>query len=285
MKKTILPLLWTLACGCLFCQSLTAGEKEIQIKGSDTMVNLVQAWAETKMEKNPDEYFAVTGGGSGTGIASLLSGSCHVAMCSRNIKDKEIELAQKKGIHPFEIKIALDGLAIIVHPSNPVSKLTLDQLSQIFSGKIRNWKELGGKDAEIVILSREVNSGTHVYFKEKVVRKNDPSSKEEFAPEALMLSSSQAIADEIAQNTDGIGYYGMGYLSERQKAVLVAKNSQSPYIEPTLDNVVNGLYPISRDLYFYTNGEPSGALKEFIEFCLSPEGDTITIDNDFVPLK
>ncbi len=283
MKKTI--ILWALVYGYFFCQPLLAGEKEIQIKGSDTMVNLVQAWAETKMEKNPDEYFAVTGGGSGTGIASLLSGSCNVAMCSRNIKDKEIDLAKKNGITPFEIKIALDGLAIIVHPSNPVFRLTLDQLSQIFAGKISNWKELGGRDAEIVILSREVNSGTHVYFKEKVVRKNDPLSKEEFSPGALMLSSSQAIADEVAQNTDGIGYYGMGYLSERQKAVLVAKDSQSPYIEPTLDNVVNGLYPISRDLYFYTNGKPSATLKEFIEFCLSPEGDSITIDNDFVPLK
>ena len=278
-------MLWSIVCGCFFCQPLRADENEIQIKGSDTMVNLVQAWAEAEMEKNPEEYIAVTGGGSGTGISALLSGSCNIAMCSRTVKSKEIALAEKKGIHPFETKIALDGLAIIVHPSNPVFQITLDQLSQIFTGKITNWKDLGGKDAKIVILSREVNSGTHVYFKEHVLRNNDPASTEEFAPDALMLYSSQAIADEIAQNTDAIGYYGMGYLSEHQKAVEVAKDSQSPFIFPNLNNVVSGLYPISRPLFFYTNGAPSGLLKKYIEFCLSPEGEKITIENDFVPLK
>lgn len=284
MKKAIITL-GSIVCGCFFCLPLMSDENEFQIKGSDTMVNLVQAWAEAEMEKNPDEYLAVTGGGSGTGISSLLNGSCNIAMCSRNIKDKEIAMAEKKGIHPFEIKIALDGLAIIVHPSNPVFQLTLDQLSQIFTGKITNWKDLGGKDAKIVILSREVNSGTHVYFKEHVLRKNDPASAAEFAPDALLLTSSQAIADEIAQNTDAIGYYGMGYLSEQQKAVQVAKDSQNPFITPNLENVVSGLYPISRPLFFYANGEPSGLLKKFIDFCLSPEGEKITIENDFVPLK
>ena len=284
MKKAII-VLWSIVFGCIFSLPLTAGENEFQIKGSDTMVNLVQAWAEAEMEKNPEEFLAVTGGGSGTGISSLLNGSCDVAMCSRNIKDKEIALAEKKGIHPFEIKIALDGLAIIVHPSNPVFKLTLEQLRQVFTGKITNWKDLGGKDAKIVVLSREVNSGTHVYFKEHVLRNNDPASTEEFAPDALLLTSSQAIADEIAQNPDAIGYYGMWYLSELQKAVEVAKDSQGPFVPPNLDNVVSGSYPISRPLFFYTNGEPAGLLKKFIDFCLSPEGEKITIENDFVPLK
>ena len=284
MKKTIITL-WSIVFGCCLALPLLADENMIQIKGSDTMVNLVQAWAEAKMEKNPDEYIAVTGGGSGTGISSLLNRSCTVAMSSRNIKDKEIALAEKKGIHPFEIKIALDGLAVIVNPSNPVTNLTLDQLSQIFTGKITNWKDVGGKDAKIVILSREVNSGTHVYFKEHVLRRNDPNSTEEFAADALLLTSSQAIADEIAQNTDAIGYYGMGYLSEQQKAIHIAPDPQSQFMAPTIDNVVSGLYPISRPLFFYTDGEPSEALKNFIDFCLSPEGQKITIDNDFVPLK
>ena len=175
-------------------------KNSIQIKGSDTMVNLGQAWAEKYMQNNPAEFIAVTGGGSGTGISSLISGTCDIAMSSRNIKDKEIFLAKQKGINPYEIKIALDGLAVVVSPKNPVEKLTVDQLAQIFTGKITNWKKVGGQDLEIVILSREVNSGTHVYFKEHVLRKCDPNSKEEFAPCALLLSSSQAIADEVAQN-------------------------------------------------------------------------------------
>ncbi len=150
----------------------------IQIKGSDTMVNLAQAWAENYMEMNPGNFIAVTGGGSGTGISSLISGTCDIAMCSRNIKDKEIALANKRGVSPLEIKAALDGLAVVVNPKNPVDKLTIDQLADIFTGRVTNWKELGGEDKKIVILSREVNSGTHVYFKEHVLRKNDPNSKE-----------------------------------------------------------------------------------------------------------
>ncbi|MDP3131017.1 MAG: PstS family phosphate ABC transporter substrate-binding protein, partial [Bacillota bacterium] len=143
-------------------------KNSIQMKGSDTMVNLGQSWAEKYMENNPGGFIAVTGGGSGTGLSSLISGTCDIAMSSRNIKDKEISLAKQKGINPCEIKVALDGLAVVVNPQNSVSRLTLDQLAGIFTGKISNWKELGGKDQKIVILSREVNSGTHVYFKEHV---------------------------------------------------------------------------------------------------------------------
>ena len=199
-------------------------KNSIQIKGSDTMVNLGQAWAEKYMEKNPGDFVAVTGGGSGTGLSSLISGTCDIAMSSRNIKDKEIVLAQQKGINPFEIKVALDGLAVVVNPANPVNKLTLDQLAGIFTGSVTDWKEVGGKDEKIVILSREVNSGTHVYFKEHVLRKGNANGKEEFAPGALLLSSSQAIADEVVGNSAAIGYYGMGYISNKQKAVSVAKN-------------------------------------------------------------
>src|SRR3989338_4289746 len=158
-----------------------SGKNSIQIKGSDTMVNLGQAWAEKYMQENPGDFVAVTGGGSGTGLSSLISGSCDIAMSSRNIKEKEIALAKQKGVNPVEIKAALDGLAVVVSPDNPVAKLTISQLAQIFTGKISNWKELGGKDGKIVLLSREVNSGTHVYFKEHVLRRNDPQGREEFA--------------------------------------------------------------------------------------------------------
>jgi len=260
-------------------------DNSIQVKGSDTMVNLGQAWAEKYMEINPTNFVAVTGGGSGTGLSSLISASCDIAMSSRNIKEKEIALAKQRGVNPFELKAALDGLAVVVSPKNPVSKLTVSQLGQIFSGKITNWKDVGGSDAKIVILSREVNSGTHVYFKEHVLRNMDPSSKEEFAPQALMLSSSQAIADEIAQNPAAIGYYGMGYISPKQKAIYVAKDVKSEYIAPTIENVINNKYPISRPLFLYTNGEPKDQVKQFIDFCLSKEGQEIVLKTDFVPIK
>ncbi len=261
------------------------GKNSIQIKGSDTMVNLGQAWAEKYMEKYPGDFIAVTGGGSGTGLSSLISASCDIAMSSRNIKDKEIALANKKGVNPNEIKVALDGLAVVVNLSNPVSKLTLDQLAGIFTGRITNWKDVGGKDEKIVLLSREVNSGTHVYFKEHVLRKNDPNSKEEFAPGALMLSSSQAIADEVAGNPSAIGYYGMGYISAKQKPVTIAKDEKSEYVEPTIENVVNNKYPISRPLFLYTNGTPQGLVKKFVDFALSEEGQDIVLATDFVPIK
>ncbi|MFA5116091.1 MAG: phosphate ABC transporter substrate-binding protein [Candidatus Omnitrophota bacterium] len=262
-----------------------AGKCSVQVKGSDTMVNLGQAWAEKYMEENPAEFVAVTGGGSGTGFSSLISGTCSIAMSSRDIKQKEIDLAKQKGRNPYEIKAALDGLAVIVNPKNPVGKLTLDQLARIFSGKVSNWKEVGGEDAQIVILSREVNSGTHVYFKEHVLRNNDPNSKEEFAPGALLLSSSQAIADEVAGNKAAIGYYGMGYVSLKQKAVSVARDEKSEYVLPTIDNVISGKYPISRPLFLYTNGEPQGEIKKFVDFTLSKEGQEIVLKTDFVPVK
>jgi phosphate transport system substrate-binding protein len=257
----------------------------IQIKGSDTMVNLGQAWAEKYMETNPTDFVAVTGGGSGTGLSSLISGTCDIAMSSRNIKEKEIALAKQKGINPNEIKLALDGLAVVVNPNNPVSKLTIDQLAGIFTGRITNWKEVGGNDEKIVILSREVSSGTHVYFKEHVLRKNDPNSTEEFAPNALMLSSSQAIADEVAGNSAAIGYYGMGYISKKQKPLAIAKDEKSEYETPTIENVINGKYPISRPLFVYTNGTPEGLVKKFVDFCLSKEGQDIVMATDFVPVN
>ncbi|MCG2713528.1 MAG: PstS family phosphate ABC transporter substrate-binding protein [Candidatus Omnitrophica bacterium] len=260
-------------------------KNSIQVKGSDTMVNLGQAWAEKYMEKSPTDFVAVTGGGSGTGLSSLISGTCDIAMSSRNIKEKEIALAQQKGINPNEIKVALDGLAVVVNLNNSISKLTLGQLADIFTGRVANWKEIGGKDEKIVILSREVNSGTHVYFKEHVLRKNDPNSKEEFAPRALMLSSSQAIADEVAGNSAAVGYYGMGYISKKQKPVAIAKDEKSEYEAPTIENVINGKYPISRPLFIYTNSAPEGLVKKFVDFTLSKEGQDIVLVTDFVPVN
>ncbi len=283
MLKRMIAILIVLA----FTSSAFAAKQDnsLQVKGSDTMVNLGQAWAEKYMEKNPLDFIAVTGGGSGTGLASLISGTCDIAMSSREIKQKEIDQAKTKGVTSNEIKVALDGIAVVVHPKNSVDKLTLDQLGGIFSGKITNWKEVGGKDEKIVVLSREVNSGTHVYFKEHVLRKNDPNSKEEFSPKALMLSSSQAIADEVAGNSSAVGYYGMGYISPKQKTVAIAKDEKSVYVSPTIDNVVKNVYPISRPLFVYTNGQPQGLVKKFIDYALSPEGQGIVLKTDFVPIN
>lgn len=281
-KKLWLILALTL---CLSSAFAAKGRNSIQIKGSDTMVNLAQAWAEKYMEENPGDFVAVTGGGSGTGISSLLSATCDIAMSSREIKQKEISLSKQKGIEPYEIKVALDGLAVVVNPDNPVNKLTIEELAQIFTGKLATWKDVGGENKSIVILSREVNSGTHVYFKEHVLRKNDPNSQEEFAPSALMLASSQAIADEVRGNHAAIGYYGMGYISGKQKPIAVGRDEKSEYIAPTIENVLKGKYPISRPLFLYTNGEPKGLVKKFIDFCLSKEGQEIVLKTDFVPIK
>lgn len=267
------------------CSRQAQQANSLQIKGSDTMVNLGQAWAEEFMKADPSVSVAVTGGGSGTGIAALLSGTCDIAELSRELKPEEIAMAKGKGFEPRQVTVALDGLAVVVHPANPISRLTMDQLAAIFSGAVTNWKEIGGADQPIVVLSREVNSGTHVYFKEHVLRRGERDSRVEFAANALMLPSSQAIADEVAQNPGAIGYFGMGYISAREKALAVAKDSASPFVAPTIENVVSQAYPISRPLLMVTRGAPQGLAARFLDFILSPAGQAIVAKIDFVPVK
>lgn len=262
-----------------------AAKKSIQIKGSDTMVNLGQAWVEEFNKIYPDVNVAVTGGGSGTGIAALINGTCDICEASRAMDGKEIGQAEAKGITPHQEIVGLDGIAVVVNPKNPVKNLTMADLRDIFMGKMRNWKEAGGLNKELVILSREVNSGTHVFFKEHVLRMGNPKGQEEFSPMALLMPSSQAIADEITNNDNAIGYYGMGYISPAQKVIAVAKDPGSPYVKPTVENVKAGTYPISRPLYIYTNGEPQGLIKSFMDFIFSKEGQKIVKKLDFVPIK
>jgi phosphate transport system substrate-binding protein len=266
------------------CGKRSDQPNSLQIKGSDTMVNLGQAWAEAYMKQHPDTSIAVTGGGSGTGISALVNNTCDIAEVSREMKENEIKLVESKGSTPIKFIVALDGLAVVVNPANKISELTIDQLADIYTGKIKNWKDLGGRDAKIVLLSREVNSGTHVYFKEHVLRHGKPDNKEEFTPEALLLSSSQAIADEVTQNQDAIGYYGMGYITAKEKALKIAKDKNSPAIPPTMDNVISGAYPISRPLLMYSKGEPTGLVKSFIDYVLSPAGQEVVKKLDFVPV-
>jgi phosphate transport system substrate-binding protein len=254
----------------------------IQTKGSDTMVNAVQMVAEEFMKEYPHIFVAITGGGSGVGLASLINQTCDVATASREMKPKEVEMALQRGVNPKELVVAYDGVAVIVNKSNPVDKLTLEDLHRIFTGKATNWKELGGKNLPIVTLSREVSSGTHMYFKEEVIQLGKKDSKEEFSKQTLLLTSSQAIVEEVAGNEGAIGYLGMGYLSDRTKALRIGKDQQ--FYPPDVENVLKKTYPLSRPLFLYTNGEPQGIVKLLIDFTLSPAGQKQFIETGFVPV-
>ncbi|MGA2092137.1 MAG: phosphate ABC transporter substrate-binding protein [Sedimentisphaerales bacterium] len=253
----------------------------IQVKGSDTIVNAAQMVSEEFMKQYPHVFIAITGGGSGVGIASLINKTCNIATASREMKPKEIEIAQKHGVNPKEWTVAYDGVAVIVNKDNPVDKLTIEQLHKIFTGKATNWKEFGGKDLSIVTLSREVSSGTHMYFKEEVVQLGKKDNKDEFSDKTLLLTSSQAIVEEVVNNEAAIGYLGMGYVSDRTKALLIAKGNQ--YYAPDTNNVMKKKYPLSRGLYFYTDGDPNGVTKLFIDFTLSPKGQQQFQEAGFVP--
>ncbi len=271
----------------LFCVGVLpvqAKEKMIQIKGSDTIVNLSQAWAEAFMTENPQVSLAVTGGGSGTGIAALINGTTDIANASRKIKKKELDDAQKSGYYPEEFKVAIDALAVIVNPANPVKELTIDQLSGIFTGKITNWNEVGGKNEKILVLSRERNSGTHVYFLENVLRKGNEKGPEQFAPAVLMLPSSEAIINETSTSESAIGYDGLGYVTPKVKTIAVAAKNGDPFIQPSKETATNRTYPIWRFLYMYTGFKPRGEIKAFIDFALSKKGQKIVEEMGFVPL-
>ena len=284
MFKRTLSLL-TVSLLALAVVSCGGGKKAVQIKGSDTMVNLGQAWSEDFMKANPAISIAVTGGGSGTGIAALIGGTTDIAQASRNMEPKEIEQARKNGVEPKEIHVANDGITLVVNPANPVSQLTRQQLSDIYTGKTKNWKEVGGEDLKIVALSRERNSGTHVFFLEHVVKMGDSKNQNEFAPSILMMPSSQAIIEEVNSNPSAIGYVGLGYLTPKEKALAVANAKGSAYVMPSVKSVLSKQYPISRSLLFYTNGEPSGEVKSFVDYVLSPEGQKVVLKMDFVPVK
>lgn len=261
----------------------SAGGRAIQNKGSDTLVNLALAWAEAYQQVEPDISIAVTGGGSGTGIAALINGTVDIANASRAMKEEEIAEAQANGIQPVEIPVAIDALAVIVNPANPVSELTLQQLSDIYTGRITNWQQVGGNDAPIVLLSRETNSGTHVYFLEEVIRLGE-ESEDIFAPQTLLMPSSVGITSELRRNPNAIGYDGLGYVTDEEKTIALAKDANSPYILPTVETGADGSYPLARFLFMYTAGEPEGVIADYIDWILGPEGQAIVAELGFVPL-
>jgi len=252
-------------------------------KGSDTIVNLALAWAEAYKGVEPQVDIAVTGGGSGTGIAALINGTVDVANASRQIKPVERDEAVANGVEPVEFVIARDAIAIIVHHSNPINELSIDQLSDIYSGKISNWSELGGEDRPIVKLSRETNSGTHVYFLEQVLRKGDKEDSTLFSPDTLLLPSSEGIMSEVRDNPNALGYDGLGYVTDEVKVVAVSGDQSGLYVLPSVETVNNAKYPISRDLYMYTAGEPTGQILAYLEWILQSEAQIIVSDLGFVP--
>lgn len=256
----------------------------IENKGSDTIVNLALAWAEKYQGEHGDIRISVTGGGSGTGIAALINNTVDIANASRQIKDEEIAEAQSKGVQPVEHVIARDAIAVIVNPENPVNQLTLQQISDIYSGKITNWTEVGGQNRPIVKLSRETNSGTHVYFLETVLRLGSKDDKTLFSMDTLLLPSSEGIISEVRDNPNAIGYDGLGYVPDDLKMIAIAKEAGTPYVLPSIDTVNDKSYAIARDLYMYTNGQPTGVVKEYLDWILSDEAQQIVADLGFVPV-
>ncbi|MCJ7717373.1 MAG: phosphate ABC transporter substrate-binding protein [Anaerolineales bacterium] len=264
--------------------SSSSSVSTIENKGSDTIVNLALAWAEKYQEINPAVRISVTGGGSGTGIASLINGTVDIANASRRMKDEEKQQAIDNGSDPVEFVIARDAIAIIVNLENPVDSLTLEQISDIYSGKISNWQTIGGEDRPIVRLSRETNSGTHVYFLEEVIRLGENGNKTLFSTDTLLLPSSEGIGAEIRQNPNAIGYDGLGYVTDDMKVIGIAAVESGEYILPSADTVNNGRYPIARDLYMYTNGTPVGAIQEYLDWIFSDEAQKIVTELGFVPV-
>jgi len=256
----------------------------IQNKGSDTMVNLALAWAETYQKLHPEVQISVTGGGSGTGITALANKTVDIANASRAIKAEEIEAMQAKGVDPVEFVVARDAIAIIVNPANPVPQLTLQQISDIYRGKYTNWQEVGGEDRPIVRLSRETNSGMHVYFLEEVLRLGESDNKNLFSADTLLLPSSEGITAEVRDNPNAIGYDGLGYVTPDVKVIAVAARPGGEYIFPSAETVNNQAYPIARDLYMYTAGEPQGIEKEYLAWIMSAEAQVIVKELGFVPI-
>jgi phosphate transport system substrate-binding protein len=265
----------------------TPAQDVIQIKGSDTIVNLVQRLAEAYMEKVPGAAVSVTGGGSGVGIASLIAGQVPLADASREMKEKEYAAAKENGVIPVEIAIAIDGLSIIVNGSNPVKSLTNAQIGAIYRGQITNWSEVGGPNLPISLYGRQPSSGTYVFVQELLL------ANKNYSPKMKQMNGNAQILEGVKSDKGGIGYVGVGYVLDENHAVVpgirvldIAKNAKSSPVSPlNAENIKSGLYPVARALYQYSNGAPKGAVKSFVAFELSPEGQKIVQEEGFYPVS
>ena len=266
---------WLIVFAVLFaCVSINqAWAGSININGSTTVLPIAQKVAEAYMKEFPDVSISVSGGGSGNGIKALIDGTTDIADSSRFIKEKEVKEAVEKGRYPVPFAVAYDCIIPVVHPGNPVKNITLDQLKGIYMGEIKNWKELGGKDKKIVVISRDTSSGTYEVWEEKVMK------KERVFPAALLQASNGAVAQAVSKNENAIGYVGVGYLNKDLKGLTVNG------IEGNPETTLNGKYPISRALYMFTPGWPQGDVLKFINYVLNPKkGQPYVKDAGFVPL-
>lgn len=271
MKKFLITAIAVLA-------SLTAANAQ-KIKGSDTCLPLSQKEAETYMKSHPSATVTVTGGGSGVGISALMEGTTDIAQTSRRIKFNERQKIQQNGDQVKEVIIAYDALAVVVHPSNPVTNLTREQLEGIFTGKITNWKQVGGPDMKIIPYSRETSSGTYEFFKESVLRNRN------YMNGIMSMPATGAIIQSISQTKGGIGYVGLAYLNDSVKPIHVSYDGGKSYTEPSVANAKNKTYPIVRPLYYYYMAHSTDTVKPFIDYVLSPEGQKIVKEIGFITVK
>lgn len=263
----------------IFLLSFSLSAQKITIKGSDTVLPLTQKEAESFMKKNPGKSVTVVGGGSGVGIAALMDGTTEIAMSSRKLKMDERLKLQDAGKAVKEVIIANDALSVIVHPSNKVKKLTREQLEGIFTGKFKNWKELGGDDLQIVAYSRETSSGTYEFFKDHVLNRKN------YAPNVLNMPATGAVIQSVSQTKGAIGYVGLAYVSKDVADVAVSYDKGKTYVLATMENAINKTYPIVRPLYYYYPVAKESQVKPFLDFILSAEGQKIVNQIGYIPLK
>jgi phosphate transport system substrate-binding protein len=260
-----------------------AGEKKlITIKGSDTMVHLVSNWAEEFMKQKPDAEVAVTGGGSGTGIAALINGTTEICASSREMKEKEKQQAREKGVEVKEVVVARDGIAVVVNPKNPIKEIDMQQLAQIFTGVTTRWNQIGDGDEEILVFSRESSSGTYVFFQEHVLKNKD------YTPKAKLMAATSAIIESVSADKGAIGYVGLGYAlaaGNKVKVVAVKADANSPAVMPSDATVTSGQYSIARPLYLYVSTKASESVTAFVNFCLSDTGQAIVKEAGYVMVK
>jgi len=266
-KLLAVGLIWL-----IFGTNLAVAEENVVIKGSTTVLPVAQGVLEAYMKAHPGVNISLSGGGSGDGIKALIDKSTDIANSSREIKDKEITLAKEKGVNPVAHTIAIDALTPIVHPKNKVNGLTIDQLSQIYQGKITNWKEVGGDDLKIIVVSRDSSSGTFEAWGHLVL------SNAKVTPKAQLQASSGAVVQAVSKNRYAIGYVGIGYVDKSVKGLTVNG------IPASAKTALSKEYPIARPLYMYTNGQPEGVVADFIKFVLSPAGQELVVKEGFIPI-
>jgi len=280
-------LVATLLTNFTFLSTYVDARNEIQNKGSDTLVNVAQAWAEAYQQVNPDVAVAVSGGGSGTGIAALINGTVDIANASRAMKAKEIEMAEKRGIHPVEHIVGYDALAVFINGANPASTLTIPQIKEIFGrgGKFTKWTDLGVevpgcKDQQIVVVSRQNNSGTYAYFKKAVLGK-----KGKYRQGTLDMHGSKDVVDLVEKTPCAIGYSGLAYATDHIKMACIATAEDQNCVAPSEKTASDKSYPIARPLFMYTSGEPEGDIKTYLDWVLSDTGQCIIKKKGYAPLK